>query len=760
MELKTLHITNEISEKNFSISSILSLIDLSDKKFSNEILCSQIDKKSLTHLKFKNLNFLKVNWFSFFKLIKIINLYKKEGYIFHIHGIWSPIQLISLLIISYLNYPLVVHSHGMFLSEAICENGFFKKIFKKLIIFLMKIFFYNKNIFFVSITKQEYLIIKKFFYSNKHFIINNPIPFKEYNNNLNYPKNIKYKKNFVFFGRLHPHKNIILIIKSFLNAKIDNRFKLLIYGIHDDKNYFNKILNLIKNNKNISLKKPIFGKIKKKIINQFWANLLFSKSEVLSFSILKSGLNGIPSIIGKNIETVNNDNVSIKSLSDKYHITKKIEETALWSNEFRKKIGERASNFFKIYKEKSNLFFFQKLFFIYKSLLNTKSYYPEKRKKFSYIFIFSTLSYFFNAFFHSFVLFLIFLFYDLKFVSEIGLVNIVTLLFTLSLSKNARAIINQSNDENLIYKYIYERTLFSILFLFLFYNLNYYYFKFTHASLIFFVSMTILACWIFELVILLFEIKNKLLSLFGTFVFFCFFYLLFFLSFITKMQAYSIFVLILFIFIVFYISIKNLKKFRASSIVDFKNSVDYPFISSILSTFSSVVWRVVIYFSFSKEISGLFFIAFAIGSMPGTLFNNILGPSYIFNKIKINNILNNIFYIFFIFLIILYIYINFVNLNFSNNQFIFLNVACISLIGSFFMTTSLKIRHQNLFKKRNQIKVFKSDIIINILITFVVPVLVLFSNSYHALQYSYLIASLISFLLYRYYLQYLLKKNV
>ena len=42
------------------------------------------------------------------------------------------------------------------------------------------------------------------------------------------------KKQFVYFGRIHPHKNIDIIIKAFREAKLDKEWKLKIYGINDD----------------------------------------------------------------------------------------------------------------------------------------------------------------------------------------------------------------------------------------------------------------------------------------------------------------------------------------------------------------------------------------------------------------------------------------------------------------------------------------------------------------------------------------------
>ena len=235
MTLNALHIADEVSKKNFSISSILSLLSNSNKNFKIDILCNKVENLKFLPFKFNRRIIEKpTSWFNLLSLIKIIQNYHKQKYIFHVHGLWSPIQLISLFVISFYNYPLVIHAHGMLLNEAINKNGLIKKISKKILINLLKIFFFNKKIVFISITNQELKIIKKYFYFNQHVLINNPIPFKSQKYNL------KYKNYFVFFGRAHPHKNIIQIIKSYSKAKINSKFKLFLYLIPDDKNYLKK----------------------------------------------------------------------------------------------------------------------------------------------------------------------------------------------------------------------------------------------------------------------------------------------------------------------------------------------------------------------------------------------------------------------------------------------------------------------------------------------------------------------------------------
>ena len=62
------------------------------------------------------------------------------------------------------------------------------------------------------------------------------MPF-ELDNNLNLP----FEKTFVYFGRIHPIKNLNQLSTHFVGSELDKKgWKLDIYGIKDDDEYFFK----------------------------------------------------------------------------------------------------------------------------------------------------------------------------------------------------------------------------------------------------------------------------------------------------------------------------------------------------------------------------------------------------------------------------------------------------------------------------------------------------------------------------------------
>ena len=97
-----------------------------------------------------------------------------------------------------------------------------------------------------------------------------------------------------------------MIINSFIKAKLNKNWKLIIYGIDDDKNYKNHILKIIsasKLHKRILVKKPIFNtKLKFKKMSENFLNILMSKSEILSLSVLESLSVGTKSLVNRNIK--------------------------------------------------------------------------------------------------------------------------------------------------------------------------------------------------------------------------------------------------------------------------------------------------------------------------------------------------------------------------------------------------------------------------------------------------------------------------
>ena len=328
--MRILHITNEFSKKNYSIASLIIHISKLFKKNHDQnvnIVTSKIDKNLFSEKNIELVNFS--SWINFFAKSEETKRKIKNNDVVHIHGIWAPIQLFSIIYCNNINKTFIIHPHGMLLKEALSSAGRIKLSFKILTLIFLK-FFLRKNVFFISITRQESQAIKKFFPSAVLKEIPNPIPFEIFDSE------IKNKlKQIIYFGRIHPHKNLELLIQGFINAKLDKEWKLKIYGIRDDEKYFDKLQKIIKNYDNINIYEPVFGQERQNIMSSSWANILVSKSEVLSLSILESSYFGLPSITNKNIELNEFKECVVLTSLNINELTNKIQDISRWSLEDR-----------------------------------------------------------------------------------------------------------------------------------------------------------------------------------------------------------------------------------------------------------------------------------------------------------------------------------------------------------------------------------------------------------------------------------------
>ena len=159
----------------------------------------------------------------------------------------------------------------------------------------------------------------------------------------------------VYFGRIHPHKNLHLLIKSFISANLPEKWKLEIYGIRDDEKYFKFLKKLIENNSQIQINEPIFDNKKQEVMSSSWINLLISKSEVLSLSILESSVHELPSLVNSDIETEGFKEKIVSTKISQEELKHKLIEISKWSINERNKIGKEISEKIKFKTSINNI---------------------------------------------------------------------------------------------------------------------------------------------------------------------------------------------------------------------------------------------------------------------------------------------------------------------------------------------------------------------------------------------------------------------
>jgi hypothetical protein len=165
--------------------------------------------------------------------------------------------------------------------------------------------------------------------------------------------------------------------------------------------------------------------------------------------------------------------------------------------------------------------------------------------------------------------------------------------------------------------------------------------------------------------------------------------------------------------------------------------------------FANFISRSLIFLSLDKNIAGILFASFAIGSFPGTVFNNTFGPFLIKNKIKIPILLKFFFLIVFFILIFFIFVLSQSNVNYFKDNEILYFTSLISLLASFFMVYSLYIRQealQNFFNNQNYI--FRFDILLNIFLI-LLTIFIIYTNKTTLYYFLLLIFSIISMTIYK-----------
>ena len=157
-----LHVTEELSKKNYSISSLIFFLsefveNKIDVKYT--ILTTNLQREIFnehSNIKVLDLKILK----NFFDVNQIISLNIKNTDIVHVHGLWRWINFLSIFYCIVNGKNFYIHPHGMLLKAALKNKGFINYIFKYFVIYFYKLILGLKAQF-VSITDQETLLILK-----------------------------------------------------------------------------------------------------------------------------------------------------------------------------------------------------------------------------------------------------------------------------------------------------------------------------------------------------------------------------------------------------------------------------------------------------------------------------------------------------------------------------------------------------------------------------------------------------------------------
>ena len=736
--MKVIQVLDEISKKNISIVSVVRIISSYEylSKQSKIIVANNQDKLK----KVGTVKSLFSNLFFSSEVNTILKAHKPD--IVHIHGIWRPIHFFFMLHCTFLNIPILVQPHGMLLKEALKSKSYLSYTIKLFTLFIFYRFFLTKSSF-IAVTEEEKKSINKYFPNASISIVKNPLAIQKISS-----KNIN--KRFVYFGRFNKHKNLKEFIAAFISAKPNSEWSFHIYGIEDDENYKNELLDLVSRSgfqKSIKFIKPEFDIKKKfKIISESWCNVLLSKSEILSLSVLEAFSVGTQSFVNKKIffprwlkkylirSEVNNLNLvrSIKSI-----MSQNIDEKKILKNEmkilFKKKYTLSDEKI--IYKD-----FLKKIFKIQGS--------TNRFSNFSVLF-----SNLLNSILVPFLMVLSVIFDNSTFAAEIGVFPGIVLLLTQVFSANARSLLLYNIDRSFYDQVINLRFYLGILIMFTLTSYQFLFINNDNFIILSLLSFVVYLSWINEINLAIHE-KNKssLVIKFFLIISILFYFLVIFDFMLSTAKLYDILKFYLLFHILFFLYHINLHNFNIKKFVQyFKNQFkEYLAVaSSFFNIIGVIIWRISLVALLGKSVAGLFFASFAIASFPGTLFNNIVGQIVTINE-KIKTLIykiSNLLFIFYIIFVILLIILN--NLYLPNFQFHnFFNITLTSLLGTPFMLRALSNRHEFLsVSKVFQKKIFIKDVMYGISISPIIIIL-FYLGEKDFLIYSYPLSSFLALFFY------------
>lgn len=238
-------------------------------------------------------------------LVKKIKIEVPKHDLIHIHGTRHAFSFITAYYAKKYSKKFIVTPHASLMQWWMDEIGnvFLKKLYMKYI----ESYTISNASAIHFLTSEEKFQSRRYIYGAKSFIVSNGIELNDYKinfeirNQLRKKYNVNDKNVLLFLGRIHPQKNIHLVVEAMSMLKNTVFF---IVGTLSDKNYYNKILALIKKN-NLDDKVFFIPPVTKEEVKYwYWTSDFFispSVVEGVSMSIIESLASSLPVIVSKNV---------------------------------------------------------------------------------------------------------------------------------------------------------------------------------------------------------------------------------------------------------------------------------------------------------------------------------------------------------------------------------------------------------------------------------------------------------------------------
>ena len=228
-------------------------------------------------------------------LNKSISLQEFGHSLFHIHGVWKAPHILSAKYSAISSVPFLFSVHGMLEPWLWKQQGFAHRLKKILFWSLLARKYMIKSTVVHAITPLERDHLHALLPSCRIEVIPNAIDLVSFP-----PSGFRSRdKKFLFLGRLEPKKGIDILIKAFAHASLGSDWTLEIVGPSWSDAYVELLRNLVVNSGlsgRIHFHGPLVGSAKQAILEDSWAMVTPSHSEVVGLVNLEAAAYLLPSI--------------------------------------------------------------------------------------------------------------------------------------------------------------------------------------------------------------------------------------------------------------------------------------------------------------------------------------------------------------------------------------------------------------------------------------------------------------------------------
>ena len=239
------------------------------------------------------------------QLIKKVNEEVQNHDIIHIHGTRHAFSFFTALSALKHNKKYIITPHASLMKWWMDEIGtpFFKKIYMKYI----ESYTISNSSALHFLSSEERLQSEKYIYNANSFVVSNGIDIDNYKRNIKVRNeirdkyNVKEKNILLFLGRIHPQKNLHIVIDAITKLK---KTIFFIVGPIGDINYHKMLLKKIEEKKLKEVVRFIPPVTKEEAKSWYWtADYFVSPSivEGVSMSIIESLASSLPVIVSKNV---------------------------------------------------------------------------------------------------------------------------------------------------------------------------------------------------------------------------------------------------------------------------------------------------------------------------------------------------------------------------------------------------------------------------------------------------------------------------